>query len=464
MPPTSAKAVAAAALDPRTSRRQDLRAWRAAGIITAILLGIVEGLTEFMPVSSTGHLILASELLGYSAETWATFNVIIQLGAILAVIVLYWRTFWDVMTGLMRARRGVVAVRAQHPDRLPAVGGAGLHPDRSDRGAAGQCLGGGGGADRRRHRDPDHRAAGEAGRHRARRAAMPVRTALGIGIIQCLSMVPGVSRSGATIMGALSLGVERRTAAEFSFFLAVPTMVGATSLSVVKHRDEIASGAVDWGLIAIGFAVSFMVAMVVIKAFIGIVSRYGFAPFAWYRIVAGRAALWLPPFWPSRRPATTIPSMTRRCRRRWPTMKIGTMRMTAAAIRAAIMMAGYDQGRYDQGRGAPPIVQPGQVEAMGGAMDRLVGAVMSLPIGGIAAAVDPYNRGGIHPNATVRDMATRDDPYAEERMRAGIRGATRGVGAMGQALARAMPVLERSIREVEREMEAAMDQVDRGPR
>jgi hypothetical protein len=124
----------------------------------------------------------------------------------------------------------------------------------------------------------------------------------------------------------------------------------------------------------------------------------------------------------------------------------------------------YDQGRYDQGRGAPPIVQPGQVEAMGGAMDRLVGAVMSLPIGGIAAAVDPYNRGGIHPNATVRDMATRDDPYAEERMRAGIRGATRGVGAMGQALARAMPVLERSIREVEREMEAAMDQVDRGPR
>lgn len=123
-----------------------------------------------------------------------------------------------------------------------------------------------------------------------------------------------------------------------------------------------------------------------------------------------------------------------------------------------------DDGRYEQDRIAPPVMHPGQVEAMGGAMDRLLGAVMSLPIGGIAAAVDPYNRGGIHPNATVRDMANRDDPYAEQRMRAGIRGATRGVGAMSQALARVMPELERSIEQVGREMEAAIDQADRGPR
>ena len=122
------------------------------------------------------------------------------------------------------------------------------------------------------------------------------------------------------------------------------------------------------------------------------------------------------------------------------------------------------EDRYEQDRVAPPVIHPGQVEAMGGAMDRLLGAVMSLPIGGIAAAVDPYNRGGIHPNATVRDMATRDDPYAEQRMRAGIRGATRGVGAMSQALERVMPVLARSIEEVEREVEAAIDQADRGPR
>ncbi len=125
-------------------------------------------------------------------------------------------------------------------------------------------------------------------------AALPFRTALGIGIIQCLSMVPGVSRSGATIMGGLALGVERRTAAEFSFFLAVPTMVGATTLSLVKNADEIAASNVDWGLIAVGFAVSFVVAIVVIRWFIGIVSRHGFAPFAWFRIVAGAVALvWL---------------------------------------------------------------------------------------------------------------------------------------------------------------------------
>ncbi|MDB5667127.1 MAG: UDP-diphosphatase, partial [Alphaproteobacteria bacterium] len=125
-------------------------------------------------------------------------------------------------------------------------------------------------------------------------AAIPLKRALGIGFIQCLSMVPGVSRSGATIMGALALGVERRTAAEFSFFLAVPTMVGATTLQVAKHHAEIAASGVDWGLIAVGFVVSFLVAVVVIRWFVGIVGRYGFAPFAWYRIVAGAAALvWL---------------------------------------------------------------------------------------------------------------------------------------------------------------------------
>jgi hypothetical protein len=122
----------------------------------------------------------------------------------------------------------------------------------------------------------------------------------------------------------------------------------------------------------------------------------------------------------------------------------------------------YD--RYEQDEVAPPVLHPGQVEAMGGAMDRLLGAIMNLPIGGIAAAVVPYNRGHIPPGATVRDMASRDDPFAEQRLRAGIRGATRGVGAMSHALAQMMPVLERSIEQVEREMEAAIGQVDQGPR
>jgi len=127
-------------------------------------------------------------------------------------------------------------------------------------------------------------------------AEMPLKTVIGVGLIQCLSMIPGVSRSGATIMGGLSLGVERRTAAEFSFFLAIPTMLGATTLELAKHRDEILAGAhgVGFGTVAVGFVVSFIVAIVVVKAFVHYISRHGFAPFAWYRIVAGAVALaWL---------------------------------------------------------------------------------------------------------------------------------------------------------------------------
>jgi len=127
-------------------------------------------------------------------------------------------------------------------------------------------------------------------------AEMPLKQVVGVGLIQCLAMVPGVSRSGATILGGLSLGVERRTAAEFSFFLAIPTMLGATTLELVKHRDTLMAGAsgVGFGTVAVGFAVSFVVAIVVVKAFVAYISRHGFAPFAWYRIVAGTAALaWL---------------------------------------------------------------------------------------------------------------------------------------------------------------------------
>ena len=125
---------------------------------------------------------------------------------------------------------------------------------------------------------------------------MPLETALGIGLVQCLAMVPGVSRSGATIMGGAQLGVERRTAAEFSFFLAIPTMLGATTLEFFKHREEMLAGAqgVGFGTVAVGFVVSFVVAIVVVRAFVHYISRHGFAPFAWYRIVVGAAALvWL---------------------------------------------------------------------------------------------------------------------------------------------------------------------------
>ena len=125
---------------------------------------------------------------------------------------------------------------------------------------------------------------------------MPLPTVIGVGLIQCLSMIPGVSRSGATILGGLTLGVERRTAAEFSFFLAIPTMAGATTLELVKHHDALIAGAsgVGFGTVAVGFVISFVVAIVVVKAFVHYISRHGFAPFAWYRIVVGVAALaWL---------------------------------------------------------------------------------------------------------------------------------------------------------------------------
>jgi undecaprenyl-diphosphatase len=125
---------------------------------------------------------------------------------------------------------------------------------------------------------------------------LPLTRVIGVGIAQCLAMVPGVSRSGATIMGALSMGVGRKTAAEFSFFLAVPTMLGATILQLWDHRHELAGGAgvVGWREMAIGSVVSFVVALTVIKAFVAYVSRHGFAPFALYRIVVGAVAIaWL---------------------------------------------------------------------------------------------------------------------------------------------------------------------------
>ncbi|MFZ5748696.1 MAG: undecaprenyl-diphosphate phosphatase [Pseudomonadota bacterium] len=262
--------------------------------LTIILLGIVEGVTEFLPVSSTGHLILAGELLGYDAARWATFNIVIQLGAILAVVVLYWRTFWAVAMGLLRGDAvSIRFVRNLLIAFIPAaVIGLALHHyieqllGQPMVVAVALVLGG---------------IAILVIERLVKNATIvgvadvPVKTVLGIGVIQCLAMIPGVSRSGATILGALSLGVERRTAAEFSFFLAIPTMLGASVVELISNREELASGAsVGLGEIAIGFLVSFVVAVVVVRWFVGIVSKHGFAPFAWYRIVAGVIAIgWL---------------------------------------------------------------------------------------------------------------------------------------------------------------------------
>jgi undecaprenyl-diphosphatase len=264
-------------------------------LLIAIILGIVEGVTEFIPVSSTGHLILATELLGFDADKWSAFNVIIQLGAILAIVVLYRRTFWAVLEGMLKGQavswrfvRNILIAFLPSAilgflliNKIEALLGNALVV------AVALIVGG---------------LAILVIERMVKRsdivgvAEMPLKTVVGVGLIQCLSMIPGVSRSGATILGGLSLGVERRTAAEFSFFLAIPTMLGATTLELVKHRDTLMAGAsgVGFGTVAVGFIVSFVVAIVVVKAFVHYISRHGFAPFAWYRIIVGAAALvWL---------------------------------------------------------------------------------------------------------------------------------------------------------------------------
>jgi undecaprenyl-diphosphatase len=262
--------------------------------LTSVLLGIVEGLTEFLPVSSTGHLILATQLFGYDADTWKTFNIVIQLGAILAVVVQFWRTFWAVGSGLLRFNpTSLRFVRNVLLAFLPSAV-LGVLLKHQIEGLLGSplvvawALIIGGIAilvvERIAKQGPLTGV-----------AELPVSQCLGVGLAQCIAMVPGVSRSGATIMGALAMGIERRTAAEFSFFLAVPTMLGATALELLGARHELAAGLgpVGWTQIAIGFLVAFIVALVVIKAFMAFVSRSGFGPFAWYRIVAGAAAVYL---------------------------------------------------------------------------------------------------------------------------------------------------------------------------
>lgn len=260
-------------------------------LLTIILLGIIEGLTEFLPVSSTGHLILASELLGFTGEGSAAFKIAIQLGAILAVLVAYRARFWAVGMGLLRAEPSAVAfTRNILIGFLPAmlvgaVAYEGIRALLESPATVAVALLIGGVAILAIERMVKVVKVESV-------EAMPVRTAIAIGVMQCIAMIPGVSRSGATIMGALLMGVERKTAAEFSFFLAVPTMMGATAYSLWKDRAILTFD--DMNAIAIGLFVAFLVALVVVKAFVAIVGRFGFAPFAWYRIVVGAGALlWL---------------------------------------------------------------------------------------------------------------------------------------------------------------------------
>lgn len=259
--------------------------------ITYIVLGIIEGLTEFLPVSSTGHLILAGELFGFTDESSIVFKIAIQLGAILAVLVAYRARFTGVALGLTRLDpQAVQFTRNILIGFFPAMIAGALFYDGI----------------RAVMQKPEIVAVAlivggvlilliERMVKRVRIHAvedMSVGNAVSVGAMQCLAMLPGVSRSGATIMGALLMGVERRTAAEFSFFLAVPTMIGATVYALYKDRALLSVD--DLAGIAIGFGAAFVVALMVVKAFVKVVGRFGFAPFAWYRIVVGSIALiWL---------------------------------------------------------------------------------------------------------------------------------------------------------------------------
>lgn len=252
----------------------------------AVFLGIIEGLTEFLPVSSTAHLLIFGDLLGFHPPG-EVFTIVIQFGAILSVVVVYWRKFFGVLLGLWgdpEARQFALSVIVAF---LPsAVAGVLLHgfikdvlfsPSVAPYVIATTLIAGGivilifeRIAPKPRHFDSDR---------------LSLVKSLQIGLCQILALIPGVSRSGATILGGELLGVERKAAAEFTFYLAVPTMLGASVYDLYQNRDILNFD--DGLIIAVGFVISFLVAWVVVKTFIGFVGRYGLKPFGWYRIAAG---------------------------------------------------------------------------------------------------------------------------------------------------------------------------------
>lgn len=257
-------------------------------ISRAVVLGIIEGVTEFLPVSSTGHLLLAGRFFNLGEDNfWKSFDILIQLGAILAIVALYFGKLWRTMLGMFTHyddRRFVIGILVAF---LPAA-------------VIGAALGGFikgylfnpwivcfslivGGAillwvDQLDHNPHEHDA-----------TKFPLPMYLSIGFAQCLAMIPGVSRSGASIVAAMLLGADKRAAAEFSFFLAIPTMVGAFAYDFYKSRAEMSLDHI--GIIAIGFVVSFVTAMIVVKTFLEYVTRHGFVLFAWWRVIVGTLGL-----------------------------------------------------------------------------------------------------------------------------------------------------------------------------
>jgi|APTNR8051073442_1049403.scaffolds.fasta_scaffold27233_2 undecaprenyl-diphosphatase len=256
-------------------------------IVDALLLGLLEGLTEFLPVSSTGHILLAGHFLGFQS-TGKAFEVLIQLGAILAILSVYFGRLWQLATALpsdWRARRFVLGILLAF---LPAAIIGALAHDfiksvlfETPKLICIMLILGGfvllwidkAKLDTRYFNVMDY----------------PLSLCLGIGLFQCLAMIPGTSRSGATIVGSMLMGADKRSAAEFSFFLAMPTMTGAFAYDLYKNRDVLSSA--DLPVIATGFIAAFIMAIIVVRSLLDFVSKRGYTPFGWWRLIVGTLGL-----------------------------------------------------------------------------------------------------------------------------------------------------------------------------
>ncbi len=260
-------------------------------MLKALILGLVEGFTEFLPVSSTGHLLLLGHFLGFESKG-KTFEVLVQLGAILAIVSVYFMKLLDIAKGMFtdpKRRNFVIAVLLAF---LPAaIIGAFAHSFikaqlfRPEIVCIALIAGG-----------LVLLAVDELQLETRYDDVYEITpfTALKIGFFQVIAMVPGVSRSGATIVGAMLMGASKRAAAEFSFFLAMPTMAGAFAYDLYKNYKILDTN--DVALIGIGFVAAFISGLIVVRGFLNFISRHGFTPFAWWRIVVGcfgLAGLWM---------------------------------------------------------------------------------------------------------------------------------------------------------------------------
>ncbi len=241
-------------------------------LLHALILGIVEGITEFLPISSTAHLILASHVLKLAeSEFLKSFEIIIQLGAILSVVVLYWSKFWnwDVLKKLVVAviPTGIIGLTVYKALKVYLLGNVTVVLLALLIGGIALIL-------FERFQVPNDEDVDFA--------QITYRKAFLIGLFQAIAIIPGVSRSAATIVGGSLIGVTKRTIVEFSFMLAVPTMLAASGLELLKNRSALSG---NYGMLAVGFVVSFITAIVAIKSFLGYIKKHDFSVFGWYRIV-----------------------------------------------------------------------------------------------------------------------------------------------------------------------------------